>query len=87
MRARSSRVASLVGWRSSLHVRHRQAMADRIMAMRSSLRSHLEGLKSSRSWEHITEQIGMFCYTGLTQEEVRGGEGRSRPTVEVWAYA
>ena len=44
------------------------------MAMRSSLRSHLEGLKSSRSWEHITEQIGMFCYTGLTQEEVRGGE-------------
>ncbi|CAM9546945.1 unnamed protein product [Laminaria digitata] len=45
-------------------------MADRIMAMRSSLRSHLEGLKSSRSWEHITDQIGMFCYTGLTQEEV-----------------
>lgn len=50
------------------------------MAMRSSLRTHLEGLKSSRSWEHITEQIGMFCYTGLTEEEVRGGEGRIRPT-------
>lgn len=47
-----------------------KAMADRIMAMRSGLRGHLEGLKSTRSWEHITDQIGMFCYTGLTQEEV-----------------
>lgn len=49
----------------------RQAMADRIIAMRSGLRGHLEGLDSSRSWEHITDQIGMFCYTGLTQDEVR----------------
>ena len=40
------------------------------MAMRAGLRGHLEGLNSSRSWEHITDQIGMFCYTGLTQEEV-----------------
>nr|AIT70208.1 aspartate aminotransferase [Undaria pinnatifida] len=47
-----------------------KAMADRIMAMRSSLRGHLEGLKSSRPWGHITDQIGMFCYTGLTQDEV-----------------
>ena len=45
-------------------------MADRIMAMRSGLRGHLEALKSTRSWQHITDQIGMFCYTGLTQEEV-----------------
>eukprot|EP00752_Nemacystus_decipiens_P003765 g3466.t1 len=47
-----------------------KAMADRIMAMRAGLREHLEDLKSTRSWEHITDQIGMFCYTGLTQEEV-----------------
>lgn len=48
-----------------------QAMADRIIAMRSGLQGRLEALKSRRSWEHITRQIGMFCYTGLTQDEVR----------------
>nr|AIT70222.1 aspartate aminotransferase [Scytosiphon lomentaria] len=47
-----------------------KAMADRIIAMRAGLREHLEKLNSVRSWEHITDQIGMFCYTGLTQEEV-----------------
>lgn len=25
---------------------------------------------SSRDWSHVTEQIGMFCYTGLNQEQV-----------------
>ena len=25
---------------------------------------------SSRNWSHVTEQIGMFCYTGLNQEQV-----------------
>lgn len=25
---------------------------------------------STRNWSHITEQIGMFCYSGLTQEQV-----------------
>lgn len=48
------------------------------MAMRSGLRGHLEGLKSTRSWEHITDQIGMFCYTGLTQEEVCNVCGEAR---------
>ncbi|CAM9779533.1 unnamed protein product [Ascophyllum nodosum] len=47
-----------------------KAMADRIISMRSALRGHLEDLGSPRSWEHITNQIGMFCYTGLTEEEV-----------------
>ena len=23
-----------------------------------------------RDWSHITEQIGMFCYSGMTQEQV-----------------
>lgn len=26
------------------------------------------------SWNHITDQIGMFCYTGLTPEQV-GSDG------------
>jgi aspartate aminotransferase len=45
-------------------------MADRIMAMRTGLRDRLEKLGSARDWRHITDQIGMFCFTGLTLEEV-----------------
>jgi hypothetical protein len=25
---------------------------------------------SQRNWEHITNQIGMFCFTGLSQDQV-----------------
>ena len=25
---------------------------------------------STRDWSHVTRQIGMFCYTGLNQEQV-----------------
>ncbi|KAJ2558022.1 aspartate transaminase aat1 [Coemansia sp. RSA 1933] len=45
-------------------------MADRIIAMRSALRARLELLGSTHSWAHITDQIGMFCYTGLTPAQV-----------------
>ncbi|CAM9111407.1 unnamed protein product, partial [Discosporangium mesarthrocarpum] len=47
-----------------------KGMAERIMSMRTQLKSNLEGLRSQRNWDHITKQIGMFCYTGLTKEEV-----------------
>ncbi|OZJ05643.1 Aspartate aminotransferase, mitochondrial [Bifiguratus adelaidae] len=46
-------------------------MADRIITMRTQLRNHLENdFKSSLPWNHITDQIGMFCYSGLTGEQV-----------------
>ncbi|KAI8994375.1 pyridoxal phosphate-dependent transferase [Gaertneriomyces semiglobifer] len=46
-------------------------MADRIISMRSQLRGHLESTyKSALPWEHITSQIGMFCYSGLKPEQV-----------------
>lgn len=45
-------------------------MAERIIKMRSLLRSELERLGSSINWSHITDQIGMFCYSGLTPEQV-----------------
>jgi aspartate aminotransferase, mitochondrial len=38
--------------------------------MRKALRSQLEGLGSKLPWNHITDQIGMFCYTGLSEEQV-----------------
>ena len=39
-------------------------MADRIISMRTKLRSALEGHGPSRSWQHVTDQIGMFCFSG-----------------------
>ncbi|KAF9972651.1 aspartate transaminase aat1 [Actinomortierella ambigua] len=46
-------------------------MADRIITMRNQLKNHLvNDHKSKLNWDHITNQIGMFCYTGLTPEQV-----------------
>lgn len=47
-----------------------KGMADRIIAMRTKLRSNLEKEGSSRNWSHITDQIGMFCFTGMTPQQV-----------------
>jgi aspartate aminotransferase, mitochondrial len=49
-----------------------KGMADRIHAMRSVLRTKLEQLGGAegRTWDHITQQIGMFAFSGLTVEEV-----------------
>jgi len=45
-------------------------MADRIISMRAQLRDGLAKNGSSRDWKHITEQIGMFAFTGMTPEQV-----------------
>ena len=46
-------------------------MANRIITMRKQLRGHLENtFKSKKPWSHVTSQIGMFCYSGLTPENV-----------------
>ncbi|WZY90110.1 hypothetical protein YC2023_046845 [Brassica napus] len=47
-----------------------KVMADRIIGMRTALRESLEKLGSPLSWEHVTKQIGMFCYSGMTPEQV-----------------
>jgi aspartate aminotransferase len=51
-------------WRSEI-----QLMAGRIMAMRSLLKEQLAAAGSTRNWDHITNQIGMFSYTGVTAEQ------------------
>lgn len=38
--------------------------------MRTALKNELISLGSKHSWEHITDQIGMFCYTGLQPAQV-----------------
>lgn len=50
-------------------------MSDRIVAMRTLLFDALNkaGAKSpaaSGNWNHVTDQIGMFCYTGLSKAQV-----------------
>jgi aspartate/tyrosine/aromatic aminotransferase len=55
-------------WYSELKV-----MAERIELMRTRLREELEKLKAggpARTWNHITDQRGMFAYTGLAPKEV-----------------
>lgn len=47
-----------------------KGMADRIITMRALLKENLEKLGSKRKWDHITSQIGMFAYTGLTGEQM-----------------
>ncbi|PKA46855.1 Aspartate aminotransferase, mitochondrial [Apostasia shenzhenica] len=54
----------------SLWLKEVKGMADRIIGMRTALRKNIEKLGSNLSWEHITNQIGMFCYSGLTPEQV-----------------
>lgn len=45
-----------------------KGMADRIINMRALLKNNLEKLGSAHDWSHITSQIGMFAYTGLSPE-------------------
>lgn len=42
--------------------------------MRQSLKQQLEAIncpppKGLKSWNHITDQIGMFCFTGLSETQ------------------
>lgn len=47
-----------------------KGMADRIISVRTQLRENLKKEGSSRNWEHITNQIGMFCFTGMKPDQV-----------------
>ena len=42
------------------------AVTDRITKMRKLLRSTLEKIGAKGTWNHVTDQIGMFSFTGLT---------------------
>ncbi|XP_054715322.1 aspartate aminotransferase, mitochondrial-like [Uloborus diversus] len=68
-----ARIASLVLTDPKLNKQWLQevkGMADRIIGMRTRLHDGLKKEGSTRNWQHITDQIGMFCFTGLTQDQV-----------------
>jgi len=47
-----------------------QMVTKRMNDMRSALRASLEESGAKGNWSHITTQIGMFSFTGLTGEQV-----------------
>lgn len=42
-------------------------VAARIKEVRKLLRNELERIGAPGTWKHITDQIGMFSYTGLSE--------------------
>jgi len=46
-----------------------KSMSDRILKMRDLMRTGIEKKGTPGSWNHITDQIGMFSYTGLTKDQ------------------
>lgn len=47
-----------------------KTMSGRIKTIRARLRQEIEKLPGSGDWKHLESQIGMFSYTGLTEEQV-----------------
>lgn len=45
-------------------------MSNRILDMRDALRKAIEAKGTPGTWNHITDQIGMFSYTGLDKPQV-----------------
>lgn len=52
-------------WHADLKV-----MAGRMNDMRTGLVRDLKAAGSTINWKHITDQIGMFAYTGMSQKQV-----------------
>lgn len=48
-----------------------KTMANRINEMRAGLKERLVKLQTPGSWDHVTSQIGMFSFTGLTDDQVK----------------
>ncbi|KAL4947186.1 pyridoxal phosphate-dependent transferase [Aspergillus filifer] len=48
-----------------------RTMSGRIAEMRTGLRQRLESKGTPGSWVHITNQIGMFSFTGLSEAQVK----------------
>ncbi|KAK3902077.1 pyridoxal phosphate-dependent transferase [Staphylotrichum tortipilum] len=68
-----ARIASIVLNDSALFAEWQEnlrTMSGRIIDMRKQLRGKLEELGTPGTWNHITDQIGMFSFTGLNETQV-----------------
>ena len=48
-------------------------MAGRIAGVRNELQAALEKRCPDKDWSFITQQIGMFSFTGMTPQQARPG--------------
>ena len=48
-----------------------RTMSGRIIEMRKGLQQRLEAKGTPGKWDHITSQIGMFSFTGLSEKQVQ----------------
>jgi len=48
-----------------------KTMSSRINTMRQLLFAELKRLETPGTWKHIVDQIGMFSYTGLSENQVK----------------
>lgn len=55
---------------NALWLKEVKIMADRIITMRTLLVENLKKEGSVHNWQHIIDQIGMFCFTGLNEKQV-----------------
>ncbi|XP_077118241.1 aspartate aminotransferase, cytoplasmic-like [Ranitomeya variabilis] len=68
-----SRVVAMVLNNPSLYVEWKDSLkmtVRRLMIIREKIREKLRLLETLKSWEHITEQAGVFAFTGLTLNQV-----------------
>ncbi|EMC93332.1 hypothetical protein BAUCODRAFT_26640 [Baudoinia panamericana UAMH 10762] len=72
--AYGARIASLVLNDDALFAQWEEdlrTMSGRIIEMRKALKSKLDEMETPGTWNHITDQIGMFSFTGLNEQQVQ----------------
>ncbi|GBN17372.1 Aspartate aminotransferase, cytoplasmic [Araneus ventricosus] len=50
---------------------HIKVMSGRTKQMRATLKAKLDHLGTPGTWDHVVSQIGMFSYTGLSEDQVK----------------
>jgi aspartate/tyrosine/aromatic aminotransferase len=66
----NSLLLNTVCWFHHSHYRKKclKVMVERVQSMRNGLKERLEKLGTPGNWDHITKQIGMFSFLGLTRK-------------------
>ncbi|XP_018429457.1 PREDICTED: aspartate aminotransferase, cytoplasmic-like [Nanorana parkeri] len=71
--ATGARVVATVLNNPTLHLEWKESLkmaVKYLMVIREKMRETLRLLETLRSWNHITQQSGLFAYIGLTQDQV-----------------
>lgn len=66
-------------WSLPLYILQMAGMAGRIASVRSELQAALEKRCPEKAWSFVTQQIGMFSFTGMTPAQVWRDKGQVVP--------